>query len=471
MKEADTKVRFLSDPWADIEKPLSGNSSGESGNNLHGCLEQLYLLKKQNRSLKVLLSIGGWTYSSNFASPASTSIGRSTFASSVVSLVENYGLDGVDIDWEYPANASQAIDMVALLQTVRQALDTYGNSLSTPYHFILTAACPGPYGYQYLRLSEMNQTVDFWNFMAYDYTGPWSNVTGDQANLFHSSSYPESTPFDTASIISYISQNISFDKIVLGIPLYGRAFNDTDGLGEPFSGSRTYDVKDLPLSGTTEACDNATGSCYSYGNRELISYDLINPVVYLKADFIQNKTLGGAMFWESSMDGVGDMSIIQNMARVLGGIDGSGLDKSQNQLLYPNSSYDNLLKSISVSSSSPATCQAATLISTLQISSTTGALSPSALPTTCDVGPAIFECVGGMCTCGLDTSYQPVCYNPEGTCYNEICSASSDCGINKTCLPNGCGSASEARCAQVLVGCLDSPQITEIVFSPVATSN
>jgi chitinase len=216
--------------------------------------------------------------------------------SSVVSLVENYGLDGVDIGWEYLADASQAANLVSLLQAVRDTLDIYRSSLSTLYPFILTATCPRPYGYGYLNLSRMDPYLDFWNLMAYDYTGPWSNVSGDQANLFHSSSYPESTPFDTEAIISYISQNISFDKIVLGIPLYGRAFNDTDGLGDPFSGSRTYDFKDLPLSGTTKACDNTTGSCYSYRNRELISYNLINPVVYLKADFIQNKTLGGAMF-------------------------------------------------------------------------------------------------------------------------------------------------------------------------------
>jgi chitinase len=84
------RVRFLADPWADIEKPLSEASSDESGNNLHGCLEQLYLLKRQNQGLKVLLSIGGWTYSSHFASLASNSSGVSTFASSAVSLVKTW---------------------------------------------------------------------------------------------------------------------------------------------------------------------------------------------------------------------------------------------------------------------------------------------------------------------------------------------------------------------------------------------
>ncbi|KAI3526904.1 endochitinase [Colletotrichum abscissum] len=91
------------------------------------------------------------------------------------------------------------------------------------------------------------------------------------------------------------------------MPLYGRSFYNTTGLGHPFStagagswAAGVWDYKVLPRPGAQEVYDPAVGSSYSWDfrTRELISYD--NPSsVRNKAAFIKSKGLGGAMFWEA----------------------------------------------------------------------------------------------------------------------------------------------------------------------------
>ncbi|ATY67226.1 chitinase 1 precursor [Cordyceps militaris] len=338
---------FSGDTYADYEKHYPGDSWNDVGNNAYGCVKQLYLLKKQNRNMKVMLSIGGWTWSTNFPAAASSASTRKTFAQSAVSFMKDWGFDGIDVDWEYPADATQAQNMILLLQAVRDELDSYASQYAKGHHFLLSIAAPaGPDNFNKLKLAELGKVLDYINLMAYDFAGSWSNYTGHNANLYANPGNPNATPFNTdGAVQAYIKGGVPANKIVLGMPIYGRSFQQTEGIGKPYSGvgsgsweNGVWDYKALPKPGATVKCDDTAKGCYSYdtNTKELISFDT-PAMVSTKVSWLKGKGLGGSMFWEASADKKGSDSLIRISSQGLG-----ILDSAQNYLDYPNSKYDNI---------------------------------------------------------------------------------------------------------------------------------
>ncbi|KAI0300095.1 glycosyl hydrolases family 18-domain-containing protein [Multifurca ochricompacta] len=348
---------FLTDSYADEQKHFPGDSWSEPGNNLYGCLKQLYLLKLAHRNLKVLLSVGGWTYSQDghFSFVTSPSL-RATFVSSAIQLIRDYGFDGIDIDFEYPSGTAQGQGFANLFTELRAALDTLAKTNGDTVPYQLTAAVSaGSANYASLVVPQMDSALTYWNLMAYDYAGSWLTWADNQANLYGGGRTNVST--DNA-IKWYLSQGATVSKINMGIPLYGRAFDNTAGLGAPYNGvgpgtfeAGIYSYSVLPLTGA-QVFENTTDvTSYSYNptSQELVSYDTPN-IATLKAKYVQEKGLAGSMFWDLSTDKTGSNSLVGTTAGVYG-----SLDQTLNHINYPNSKWDNIRSNMGQGTSSSTT--------------------------------------------------------------------------------------------------------------------
>lgn len=187
---------YLTDPYADTDIHFDGDSwdvpAGQK--NVYGVIKQLSLLKRANRNLKVLLSIGGWSYTNekkHLDSPAATAAGRARFAASCVQLIKDCGFDGIDVDWEYPQDAAQAQQMVELLREVRRQMDGYAGTLvygdkegrEMRPRFLLSIAAPaGAENYRKMLLRDVAGVVDFVNLMV---SGSWSSWGLERGMLIH----------------------------------------------------------------------------------------------------------------------------------------------------------------------------------------------------------------------------------------------------------------------------------------------
>ncbi|TFK36118.1 glycoside hydrolase superfamily [Crucibulum laeve] len=187
--------------------------------------------RNSGKGTKIVLSVGGWGGSYWFSQACSNSGNRTKFVNSLVNAVNTYGLDGIDIDWEYPNspgagnpfNSADSANLLSLIKSLRAAL---GCSK------IISAAVPhlpwlGSNGQPLTDVSAYAAQMDFVNIMNYDVWGASANPgpNAPLGNLCGTSKQPQASA--QAALKQWTTAKFPASKLLLGLPLYGYVSQST----------------------------------------------------------------------------------------------------------------------------------------------------------------------------------------------------------------------------------------------------
>ncbi|GAA3200279.1 glycosyl hydrolase family 18 protein [Actinocorallia longicatena] len=323
--DAASSVDGVADKWDD---PLRGNFG------------QLKRLKALNPHLKVNMSIGGWTWSKYFSDAALTDASRKAFVSSCIDMFLKgnlpvgdgaggtgaaYGVfDGFDIDWEWPGSTAGEVGNVVrpedkqnftlMLAEFRRQLDAYGAQVNR--RFGLTFFMPAnPHEIEVgLEVDKIHQYLDYGNVQGYDFHGRWETTTNHHDNLYDVAGDPN--PADKQYSIdkvikAYKAKGFPAQKLTVGMPMYGFGWTGVpnggkNGLWQTSTGlaqgtveKGVEDFKNIKnLPGTVYR--DPAGSAWKYDGTTF--WNFMDPqLATLKANYVKDQGLGGAMFW--SLDG------------------------------------------------------------------------------------------------------------------------------------------------------------------------
>ncbi|MDR6673916.1 glycosyl hydrolase family 18 protein [Xanthomonas sp. 1678] len=314
---AAQSVDGVADTW---DQPLRGNWN------------QLKKLKAKHPGLKVLISLGGWTWSRGFASAARPE-NRQAFVASCIDAYIRGNLpvtdgaggaaaaagvfDGIDIDWEYPnacglscGSAEDRQNFTALLAEFRRQLNEVRSGL------LLTVAVGA--GVDKIRATDPAQyhpSLDYINVMTYDFHGAFEPTTNHHSALFDSPADPSTGDQryynSNDAMQAFLDAGVPAAKLNLGIGFYGRGWsnvpNVNNGLyqsGSPAPGTYEAGIEDykvLKNAAGTSHTDSAAGAHWKYNGSTFWSYDTPG-VITQKMGYVKAQGLGGAFFWEFSGD-------------------------------------------------------------------------------------------------------------------------------------------------------------------------
>jgi chitinase len=308
------KLTHINYAFVDVKegKAFLSNLKTDSTN-----FRNLNLLKKRNPDLKILISLGGWTWSENFSDAVLTDSLRQVFAKSSVDIIREYDLDGVDIDWEYPGipgeegNVYRPEDKenyTLMFEALRKELDAFEKESGKKK--MLTTATAG--FISFLNTTEMGKAseyLDFVNLMTYDlFQG---DTVVHHANLYQSDKYNSQHSVDKA-VKAFHAAGVPMNKLVVGIPFYGRMFKvkklekgfGQKQLAQEYREGYTY-FKDSLVNkkGFKAFRDEVAKVPYLVNEKtgEILMYE-DEESVREKCKYVLDNKLGGVMFWEYGSD-------------------------------------------------------------------------------------------------------------------------------------------------------------------------
>lgn len=298
----------------DSPNELNAEEGGKDG------FKSFVTLKEIFPQLKVLVAVGGWTEGSEkYSAMASTQESRNKFIQSATEFMRKYKFDGLDVDWEYPTQRGgkheDRENFSSLLKELRSVFNQHGWLLSVAIgagQYIIDQAYDIP---------AVVKNVDFINVMTYDYHGKWENKTGHNAPLYQRNDGHDALTNINYTITYLMKMGAPKDKLVLGLPFYGRTFT-LDNTNNNFIGAAAHEpglqgpvTKEPNYMGYHEICkeissplwtkerDNEQMVPYAHNERSWISYD-DEASLALKVKFALSHGLKGVMVWSLETDDV-----------------------------------------------------------------------------------------------------------------------------------------------------------------------
>jgi chitinase len=267
--------------------------------------------------VKVLLSLGGWGWDKQFAGIVSQPESEERYVRSVLSLVDAFDYDGIDLDWEYPDTLKEVEGFRRLCGAFRAELTALG--VKKNRKMLQTMAASATHStLQWLPNDVLLEKLDWINLMTYDMAGEWTDYAGHHAPLFASSKQPGSPRSCELSIKYLLQKGIPADHLALGIPLYGKGFfvsepyastKDKKNAGRPPGGSYSKLVELQKEHGWVRQWNSQTMTPWLVApdHSAVIGYDDSESVA-LKSGWAMTNGLRGVFFWEISGDRLPDGS-------------------------------------------------------------------------------------------------------------------------------------------------------------------